>query len=465
MKFGHEILKYRDDILRDLAELVAIPSVYDTPLPGKPFGEASAKALECILNMAKRLGFETDNVDNYAGDAHYGHGNDHVDILTHVDVVPVGDGWDSDPFCTVEKDGILYGRGVADDKGAAVVSLYCLKALKDSGIQGKHVIRTIFGAGEEIASNDLDKYYEKHPYPVMGFTPDCAYGICHSEKGILRVDFLDKDNHRGCIQSFQAGLAVNAVPAKATATVLCTPQQRELLLKTAKVLSFGNAGIEPFTFRFQKNLVEITACGRAAHGAEPELGLNAASMLIHLLTQVFTKEESGSLLTFLSDCISTEYNGSRLGIQMSDEVSGPLTLNLGIVEIHSERSCASIDIRYPVTKNMNFIVDMVSRTAQSYKLTAEIRNHNAPLYIPEDSTLIQLLKDAYASVMGKPCDVFSTGGGTYARGTNNKTVAFGPIFPSEPSSNAHNCNERINLENFFLHAQICLEAMYLLFTN
>ena len=133
MKFGHEILKYRDDILRDLAKLIAVPSVCTDPLPGKPFGEAPAQALECILSMAKNMGFETENTDNYAGAVYYGTGTEYVDVLTHVDVVPAGDGWDTDPFQMVIKDGMAYGRGVSDDKGAAIVALYCLKALKDAG--------------------------------------------------------------------------------------------------------------------------------------------------------------------------------------------------------------------------------------------------------------------------------------------------------------------------------------------
>lgn len=137
MKFGHEILKYRDDILRDLAKLIAVPSVCTHPLPGKPFGEAPAQALECILSMAKNMGFETENTDNYAGAVYYGTGTEYVDVLTHVDVVPAGDGWDTDPFQMVIKDGMAYGRGVSDDKGAAIVALYCLKALKDAGIPGK----------------------------------------------------------------------------------------------------------------------------------------------------------------------------------------------------------------------------------------------------------------------------------------------------------------------------------------
>jgi succinyl-diaminopimelate desuccinylase len=457
MKFGHHILKYRDDILRDLATLVAIPSVCSTPSEGKPFGEESARALNCILEMARNLGFETDNAGNYAGDAHYGTGSDFIDVLTHVDVVPAGDGWDTDPFCMTEKDGFLYGRGTADDKGAAIVSLYCLKALKDENVHGKHVLRTVFGAGEEIASNDLDKYYEQHPYPVMGFTPDCSYGICHSEKGILRVDFDDPKAGNSCIRSFHAGLAVNAVPAVASAEILCTQKQHEKLADAASA--------EIFSLKRNGNVTYVTARGRAAHGAEPHLGINAASLLIRLLGTVFSPEETGSLATFLYDCISTEYTGSLLGIQMEDEPSGPLTLNLGIVEIDGSHARASIDIRYPVTKKMESIMDTIREKALPYGLQISVANHNAPLYIPKDSPLILLLQEAYQSATGEACNVFSTGGGTYARGTNNRTVAFGPTFPEEPSCDAHNCNEHINLENFFRHAQICLEAMYLLFTE
>ena len=74
-------------------------------------------------------------------------------------------------------------------------------------------------------------------------------------------------------------------------------------------------------------------------------------------------------------------------------------------------------------------------------------------------------KEAYEAATGEPCVLYSTGGGTYARHTNNRAVGFGPEFPGTIDNHAHNCNEQISLENFFTHAQICLEAMYLLFTK
>lgn len=182
MKFGNQILSYQEDILRDLAQLVAIPSVCSDALPGMPFGRSAADALGCILKMADGMGLTVKNVENYAGDARYGQGNEMVDILTHVDVVPAGDGWATDPFTLTKRGSFYFGRGTADDKGAAIVSLYCLKALKDAGVTGKRCLRTVFGAGEEISSNDLDVYYASESYPVMGFTPDCSYGVCNCEK-------------------------------------------------------------------------------------------------------------------------------------------------------------------------------------------------------------------------------------------------------------------------------------------
>ena len=75
---------------------------------------------------------------------------------------------DTDPFTMTKIGNQYFGRGVADDKGAAVVSLYCLKVLQDEQVVTKRRIRTIFGAGEETGSDDLERYFEKEPMPVMG---------------------------------------------------------------------------------------------------------------------------------------------------------------------------------------------------------------------------------------------------------------------------------------------------------
>lgn len=457
MLLGHKIDQYFDDMLAALGALVSIPSVCDTSSRQKPFGQPCREALDYILNLAGRLGLTTANVNYYAGEASYGTGNSYIDILTHVDVVPAGDGWNTDPYEMVKKGSFLYGRGTADDKGAAIASLYALKALKDAHVTGNYCLRTVFGCGEEIGSNDLDVYYRKRGYPVMGFTPDCSYGICGSEKGILCADFSVPHSRCSVVKSFHAGLAVNAVPDRAHAEIFCSNIQYDKL----KAAIQGNSG---FSIRKEGDLAFLNAVGKAAHGAEPELGENAASKLIHLLYEVFTRDELGLLLTFAAEKIGLEYDGSSLGIRMADKESGPLTLNAGIVAVQDGTELISADIRYPVTASKEMIINQLRQNATAYQVTVTEIKHMAPLHIPAESFMISAMSDAYRAVTGENCNIYSTGGGTYARHARNTVAAFGPVFPDEPPSNAHGPNEHIELGHYLKHSRICLEAMYRLFT-
>ena len=459
MQFGKKILDYQDAILNDLARMVEIPSVCAPAEDGKPFGAESARALETILDIAGKLGFETKNVGNYAGHAEYGEGDENAAVITHVDVVPAGDGWDTPPFQMTRKGNLVYGRGTADDKGAAVVALYCLKALKDAGIHGKRKMRVIFGAGEEIASEDLKMYFKQEQMPVMAFTPDSDYGICNREKGILRVKIASGREAAETVRSFTAGTVVNAVPAFAEAVVAGDSG----LLPTLQAAAEKTKG----TFRFEQAQggVKITSVGKASHAMQPQEGINAASNLIALLGSVLSEENLGRFFGFLHTSIGTETDGASMGVKMSDEPSGPLTLNLGIVRVDASSGEALLDIRYPVTCSGTKVFETIRSKAEQAGLEAELLLDNTPLYFPEHDPLIHLLQESYRAVKGVPAELYATGGGTYAREIPGKAVAFGPFFADEPDRRLHNSNESIDLPRFMEHAQICLEAMYRMMTE
>ena len=55
------------EMVRDLAKLVSIPSMKGEPQEGMPFGEGPAKALDCMLDIAKEYGFHTQNHEGYVG--------------------------------------------------------------------------------------------------------------------------------------------------------------------------------------------------------------------------------------------------------------------------------------------------------------------------------------------------------------------------------------------------------------
>src|SRR5699024_10557105 len=107
-----------------------------------------------------------------------------LDILAHLDVVPAGEGWTvTEPFEPVEKDGRLYGRGTADDKGPAVAALYALRAVKELGIPLKKRVRLILGTDEECGSSDIQHYYAVEKEAPMTFSPDGAFPVVNIEKG------------------------------------------------------------------------------------------------------------------------------------------------------------------------------------------------------------------------------------------------------------------------------------------
>ena len=176
----------RDNILRDITRLVAVPSVEGAPEPGAPFGPGPKAALAKALEIAEELGLSTCNADSYIGWAETGTIADDQKFLatiTHTDVVPEGNGWDADPYTVRVRDGWLLGRGVADDKGPSILCLYALKYLKDSGAALKYPVRALLGANEETNMHDVDYYAEHYPMPAFCFTPDAEFPVCNGEKG------------------------------------------------------------------------------------------------------------------------------------------------------------------------------------------------------------------------------------------------------------------------------------------
>ena len=155
----------------NLKKLIGIPSVKSEPVGNAPFGESVKEALLFTLSLAEELGFHTVNYDNYIGEAVYGDGEDEMAILCHLDVVPVGklSDWKYPPFSATEADGKIYGRGATDDKGPAIVCLYCMKALKDEGYLPGKKIKLIFGCDEESGWGCIEHYKKVAKMPDFGF--------------------------------------------------------------------------------------------------------------------------------------------------------------------------------------------------------------------------------------------------------------------------------------------------------
>lgn len=441
MNFDRELDARESELIKSLQELIRIRSVGEEA-GAHPFGDGPHACLMACLALGERLGFRTASVDDMAGYVEYGSGEEMVAVLGHLDVVPEGDGWNYPPYGAVIDNGRLYGRGAVDDKGPTVAALYALRAIADSGVALSRRIRVIFGLNEEKGSLCIKHYVNKgEELPVMGFTPDGEYPIINGEKGIVTATFVRRLSADGAkrIAAFSAGIAANVVPEFATAELTFAPEGK----LPEKVSATGT---------------RVEARGVNAHGSTPELGENAIGRLLLALDGLGLSGDHGEAVHFLAEHIGMETRGKSLGIALSDDISGDLTLNFGVAKLEGDTLSVTINIRYPVTRKLEeFYPALVAKMAEG-GFTETSLAHKQALYMPPESELIRCLSKVYEEQTGEPARLISMGGGTYAKAMPN-TVAFGPIFPGDEAVE-HKPNEYIELSKLMKNAKIIAAAMY-----
>jgi succinyl-diaminopimelate desuccinylase len=106
---------------------------------------------------------------------------------THMDVVPAGEGWSSDPFVLRERDGRLYGRGACDAKGPLVAMVEAMRLLKNQQSHWRGTLLGVFVADEEVASEGAKHFAGKRlaiDFAVIGEPTSNGTVIAH--KGSMR---------------------------------------------------------------------------------------------------------------------------------------------------------------------------------------------------------------------------------------------------------------------------------------
>lgn len=413
---------YSDDLIRNLAELCAVPSVKGTAEKNAPFGQATADALDVFLRQAKSLGFRTKNIDYMAGYAEYGpeESNEMIACVCHLDVVPSGDGWTGDPWTLRQEDGKLIARGVNDDKGPALAALYAAKALMDDpDYSPDKRIRIIVGLDEESGSACMEHYVKHEEIPKNGFTADADFPAIYAEKGIARLRFTIPRLRDDVILTAKAGGAVNMVPSS------CKVELKDGTVKTFE--------------------------GVTAHGSRPELGQNAINLAVEFLEAEIDED---SFVSFYSKYFS-EAGGKALGLAYEDE-SGSTTANAGLLDIDEEQAELVVDLRYPVSFDIDSALEKLNDSLAKEGVSLRVQENMEPLYLPKTSPLISTLMEVYNEATGTQGHAVAIGGGTYARSIPN-ICAYGPAFPGDEDV-AHQADEWIVTEKLLAAACIYRNA-------
>ena len=417
--------------------------------------------LDTALEDGRRFGFEVRDIDGYAGDISYGSGPQTMGMLAHLDVVPLGDGWTHDPLGGEIADGRLYGRGTTDDKGPALCALYAMRAVKEAGIPLKHGVRLILGCDEETGMDDMLYYASKMKMPDYGFSPDAEFPVINIEKGgiHLRLSAVTggEEGAEIPVYSLYAGERPNVVPAEARAEVGLAGLTLDALNERLGAIAAANEGFNLRAVPCGDGRATIIAIGVNAHAAMPERGVNAAGMLLIALKALNAGGPGvQEAIAALAEAVGMEYTGQSLGIACADELSGPLTCNLGILRYDGNEISALLDIRYPLCASEETIAGQaVMRVSPA--LSVQRAGGHTPLHVPAESRIVQGLLKVYHEVTGLDAYTIAIGGGTYSRMMPN-TVAFGVCFPGDMDV-CHIADEYIDLKNLMLGVKIFAHAI------
>jgi succinyl-diaminopimelate desuccinylase len=174
------------DLTGYLSDLVRARSVNP---PGDEFRPAKV-----LTDFLRGLGVPYETFEKVTGRtnivARIGSGRPRVLVPLHLDTVPAGTGWETDPFEPTIKDGRLYGRGTKDDKGHLAACMMAARYLVEraAGTPGTLIL---VGAADEEAGSLLGVQYlldECGLEADVAIVPDAGYGmrdIDVGEKGVL----------------------------------------------------------------------------------------------------------------------------------------------------------------------------------------------------------------------------------------------------------------------------------------
>lgn len=186
-----------DGLLKDLAAMVAIPRV---STDGKHQREV-ARSAKMVVRLMKKAGLEHARVLKIARSNEFAYaewlhapGKPTILLYSHHDVQPPGPAKDwRTPWKVKRKNGRLYGRGTADDKGATISQLAAVAAFLSTTGSLPVNIKMLVEGEEEIGSPNLMKFFKKHKKLIQAD----AVVVCDTE---------NLDQHTPCLTHSLRGL-------------------------------------------------------------------------------------------------------------------------------------------------------------------------------------------------------------------------------------------------------------------
>ena len=404
---------HKEEFIEDLFSLCRIPSVRGEAEENAPYGKECARALQASADLFAKHGFgvRVEAARGYAL-ARLEKGEKTIGLYGHSDVVPVGDGWiKTRPFEPCNIDGVLFGRGVGDNKAGVVESLYAMRMIKELDLPMESTIQAFIGSNEESGMGDVVSFAQNERMPEINLAPDSSYPCSVGEKGILRAWTKSRTPFTD-IKDFNGGNASNIVLDYVTVRLAKKAGLKEEL----SALIEGNSA---FALTESERELLLEANGTSKHAAHPEGSVNAAFLAFELLSGVKAIcDADRDVMKNAAKAISHPY-GEGLGIAHEDAAFGKLTSACGMIRVEDGFLKINMDIRYGNTFAPEKLEAALDENWNALGFDITDLNNRPGFRLEDDNPVPPVLCALYKELTGVDEEPKLLSGGTYSRALKN----------------------------------------------
>jgi succinyl-diaminopimelate desuccinylase len=392
-------------------------------------------------------------------------------LVVHGDLQPVNASeWSVPPFSGAVKDGAIWGRGAADDKGPMIQALLAMAALGTSGLARTHTVRLLVGTDEEGGGSDIDAYRKAHRLPDASLVLDSDFPVVIGEKAwaewIITADERTAPASGPVeVVDLEAGIAVSIVPDRAALKLRWrsgTPDWERWLAPVRATRLPQGTSLEISGDGAERLLV---VRGRAAHaGIALGQGRNALVALGVAVHGRLPPCAAADLLEYARDA-GADTRGRGLGLRLDDPLWGGVNTNFGQVTRGDDgRLALHVNLRSPPSLWGEALKARVDAHAKAFAARTGARFETGgqfgyePFAVPANAPLVQRLMAAYARGTGRPGKPVVSAGGTYASRMTN-AVAFGMWFREDGPYPGHSSEERVQVRSLEHGMHVLAEAL------
>ena len=281
-------------------------------------------------------------------------------------------------------------------------------------VDWKKRIHIIIGTDEESDWKCTERYFQTEEMPTLGFAPDAEFPAIHGEKGITTFDLVqnstseDQDEPDYELISFESGQRYNMVPDHAQARVFVKENMTDVVQHFEHYLDQHKLQGESVV---DSGELVLTLEGKAVHGMDPSLGVNAGLYLLDFISTLNLNQTAREFVDFSNRYLHESHFGEKMGMKFHTDVMGDVTTNVGIISYDNKQGGRfGINLRYPQKFEFEETIQRFTKEIKAYGFDLELGKVQQPHFVDKNDPFVQKLVKAYRNQTGDMSEPYTIGG-------------------------------------------------------